>query len=259
MNGGFMLWQKSWWETRLPFLLGLIMAFFVFALLFGGSYDAAEWTMRLQRSTFLSESERQALNNFQAQTWALWFKMMLGFYWPYVAVVLGVACLRSACTRVPFQAAAGLFTFSLPVSRRKVMLSQAAVGIGEMFLLALFPSLFLPIMAQIHGQWFSWHDVLLYSLLITLGGMVFFCSAFLLMVIIGNRIVVMVLLEAVVFAFLLPFQPFKTRQWWNILGIMSGESYFYHRQIPWLGLLISMTLSAVFIYSAVRVVERRDL
>jgi ABC-2 type transport system permease protein len=257
--GGFMLWQKSWWETRLIFLVCLIMAFFVFALVFGGSNDAADWTMRLQRSTELSESERQALNNFQAQIWALWFKTMLSFYYPYVAVVIGVMCLRSACTSVPFQAATGLFTFSLPVSRRKVMLSQAAVGIGEMVLLALIPSLFLPIMAQIRGGWFSWRDVLIYSLLTTLGGMVFFCSAFLLMVVIGNRFVVIVLLEAVVFAFLLPFQPFKPRQWWNILGVMAGESYFYHRQIPWFGLLISMTFSAVFIYSAVRIFERRDL
>jgi hypothetical protein len=257
--GGFMLWQKSWWETRLLFLLGLILAFFIFALIFGGNHDAADWTMRLQRSTVISESERQALNNFQAQTWAVWFKMMLSFYWPYMAVVLGVTCLRSTCTRVPFQAAAGLFTFSLPISRRKVMLSQAAVGMGEMFLLALIPSLFLPIMAQIHGEWYSWGDVLIYSLLTTLGGMVFFCLSFLLMAVIGNRIVVIVLLEAVVFALLLPFQPFKTRQWWNILGTMAGESYFYHRQIPWLGLLLSMTLSAVFIYSAVRIFERRDL
>jgi hypothetical protein len=41
--------------------------------------------------------------------------------------------------------------------------------------------------------------------------------------------------------------------------MMSGESYFYHGQIPWLGLSISLILSAVFMFAAVRIYERRDL
>jgi hypothetical protein len=40
---------------------------------------------------------------------------------------------------------------------------------------------------------------------------------------------------------------------------MAGESYFYHGQIPWLGLLAGGILSAVFMFTAVRIYERRDL
>jgi hypothetical protein len=40
---------------------------------------------------------------------------------------------------------------------------------------------------------------------------------------------------------------------------MAGESYFFHGRIPWLGLSISLILSAVFIFTAIRIYERRDL
>src|SRR5262245_38799564 len=157
-----MIWKKGWWETRWLFLIGLGAFLLAYGLTFGGDYDAANWTARLQRSANLSETERQALNNYQAQTWALWFKMLLNFIWPYYAVFVGTACLIAACRRTSSHSAAELFTFSLPVSRRKVLLSQAGVGFSEMILVALLPSLFLPIIARFHGQWFLWSDTMIY-------------------------------------------------------------------------------------------------
>ncbi len=255
-----MLWKKGWWETRLPFLFCLGAVFLVYGMVFGrGDYDAAHWAARLQRSANLSESERQALSDYQGQTWALWFKMSLNIIWASFAVTLGASCLQTECPHMPSQSAARQFAFSLPVSRRKVLLSQAAVSFGEMFLVALLPSLLLPIMARFHGQWFSWGDTLIYTLLMIFGGAVFFCFAFLMTVILRNYLVVLVTAEVVVFALFLPFLSLGARPWWNVFGVMAGESYFYHEQIPWPGLLISMILSAVFMFAAVRIYERRDL
>ena len=255
-----MLWKKSWWETRWLFLICLIAIFLMYGFTFGGGYDAAGWAARLQRRASLSESERQALNSYQGQTWALWFKLLFSFIWADLAVVMGAVCLNTACPGMVSQGSAGLFTFSLPVSRRKVLLSQAATGFGAMFLLALIPSLLLPIIARFHGQWFSWSDALIYMLLVIFGGAVFFCFSFLLTVILSNWFVAFILVEAVVFALYLPFiRSFGARPRWNILGVMAGESYFYQRQIPWVGLLISLILSAVFIFTAIRIYERRDL
>jgi ABC-2 type transport system permease protein len=254
-----MLWKKTWWETRLILLIFLVMMFLTCLLTFGGGYDAADWAARLQRDMSLGEGERQALNNYQGYTWALWFKLFFSFICADFAVILGAASLMTACPWRPLQREAGLFTFSLPVSRRKVLLSQAATSFGEMFLVALLPSLLFPIIARFQGQWFSWRDTLVYTSLGILGSAVFFCSTFLLTVILGNYLVVFLLMEVVVFAPFLSFIHFGKRPWWNILGMMSGESYFYHGQIPWLGLLISLILSAVFIFAAVRIYERRDL
>jgi hypothetical protein len=256
-----MLWKKGWWETRWLFLIYLVGIFLAYGLAFGwGDYDAATWESRLQRSTNLSEGERQALNNYQGQTWALWFKLLLNLIWANQAVILGAACLMTACPYMPSQGAARLFTFSLPVSRRKVLLSHAAVGFGEIFLGALLPSLLLPIVARLHGLWFSWSDTLIYTLLIVFGGAIFFCFSFLLTVILSNWFVAFILVETVVFALYLPFiRSFGERPWWNVLGLMAGESYFYRGRIPWLGLLTSLILSAVFMFAAVRIYERRDL
>ena len=256
-----MFWKKGWWETRWLFLIGLVAIFLALGLTIGGGdFDAARWAARLKLSANLSESERQALNNYQGHTWAIWFKLLFPFIWADLAVVMGAVCLMTACPWTPSQGAAGLFTFSLPASRRKVLLSQAAVGFGEMFLFALIPSLLLPIIARFRGQWFSWSDTMIYMLLMIFAGAALFCFAFLLTVILGNWIAAFISAEAVVFALYLPFiQSFGARPWWNVLGVMAGESYFYQRQIPWLGLLISLTLSAVFIFTAIRIYERRDL
>jgi len=254
-----MLWKKSWWETRWLFLIGLGAIFLAYLLTFGIEYDAANWTARLQGNTGLSESERRVLNNYQGQTWALWFKLLFNFVWADYAVVMGAVCLMTSCPWIPSQGAARLFTLSLPISRRKVLLSQAAVGFGEMFLIALIPSLLLPIIARFNGQWFSWKDALVYTLLTIFGGAAFFCFSFLLTVILGNWIVAFVVAETVLFALFLPFRSFGSRPWWNILGVMAGENYFHHGQIPWLGLLISLILSAIFMFTAVRIYERRDL
>ena len=255
-----MLWKKGWWETRWLFLIGLGSIFLAYFMTFGGGdYDAARWADRLQRSANLSEGERQALNNYQGQTWALWFKWLLSFVWANLAVIMGASCLMTACPWMPSRGVAGSFTFSLPVSRRRVLLSQAAVGFGEMFLAALLPSLLLPIISRFQGQWFSWSDALIYSLLAIFGGAVFFCFSFLLTVILGNWVVVLVTVEVVVMGLFFSFLSFGARPWWNILGVMSGESYFYHGKIPWLGLLTGVSLSAVFMFAAVRIYERRDL
>ena len=254
-----MLWKKTWWETRLIFVIFLVSLFLAYFLIFGGSYDAAHWSERLQRETNLSESERQALNNYQGHVWALWFKLGLSFICADFGVILGALSLMTACPWMSFQREAGLFTFSLPVSRRKILLSQAAAGFGELSLAALLPSLLLPIMARFHGQWLSWRDIMIYTLLAIFGSAVFFCFAFLLTVIIGHRLVVIGIVVALVIALFLPFQSLGTRPGWNVLGVMAGESYFYHGQIPWLGLLISLFFSAVFMFTAVRIYEWRDL
>ncbi|HKQ80363.1 MAG TPA: ABC-2 transporter permease [Blastocatellia bacterium] len=255
-----MLWKRGWWETRLLFLAGLVGIFLAYGLTSGGlGYDEAKWAASLQSLVNLSESERQALNNYQGRTWAVGFNLILNLSCANLALMLGTVCLVTTCRNAPSQYAAGFFTCSLPVSRRKVLLSQAAVGFGELVLIALSPSLLSPIIASLHGKWFSWGDTLIYTLLMIFGGAVFFCSAVLLTVILENWLLVFVVMEAVVFALFLPFGLFGERPWWNPLRVMAGESYFFHGRIPWLGLLITLTLSAVFMYAAIRIYERRDL
>jgi hypothetical protein len=255
-----MLWKKSWWETRWLSLIGSLGAILlVYVLTFVVDYDMAHWAARLQRSAGLSESERQVLSNFQGRMWVLSFKLLLSFFLAYYAVIMGAACLMTVCPLRPPHGPAGLFTFSLPVSRRKVLLSQATVGFGQIFLFALTTPLILPLIARFHDQWFSWKDALVYTLMMIFGGALFFCLSFLLTMVLNNWVLAFVLVEAIVIALFLSFQSLGARPWWNILGMMAGESYFYHGRIPWLGLSISLILSAVCMFAAIRIYERRDL
>ncbi len=257
-----MLWKKGWWETRLLFVFGLAGIFLVVGLTIGfGYFDVVSWAERLQRSEGLSVNERQALNSYQGKTWALLYKLGLNYLLATQAVPLGTGCLMTTCPYMPSRSSADLFTYSLPASRRKVLVSQAVVGFGEMLLTALLPALLLPIIASLQGQWFSWSDTLIYTLLMIFGGAVIFSCAFLLTVIFGNWFFVLVLVELVVLAMWMwmSFRLLNERPWWNLFGLMAGESYFFHGRIPWPGLLISLILSAVFLFAAVRIYERRDL
>jgi ABC-2 family transporter protein len=255
-----MLWQKSWWETRWLFLIYLIAMFwgYILMLMFGVGYKAAEWAARLHQDAFLSESERQALNSYQGHTWMVFIKLLFNFGWANLAVMMGAACLATVCPLAPYQRASVFFTFSLPVNRRKVLLSHAAVGYSEIFMVALIPFLFLPLIARLQGAWFSWKDAMLYALLMIFGGAIFFFFSFLLTVILGNWLVAFAIVEAVLMALIISSLRFGTRPWWNIFGMMAGESYFYHGRIPWPGLAISLAVSALMIFAAVRIFERRD-
>jgi len=254
-----MIWKKGWWETRWLFLVGLAAMFLMFTLTFVAEYDPQNWAARLDRSAGLSESERGVLSSFQGRMWALWFKSLLNFIWTDYAVVMGAMCLMTVCPWMPSQSAAGFFTLSLPVSRRRIIFSQALVGLGEISLVALSAPIILPLIARFHGQWYSWKDALIYTLMMILGGVVFFCFTFLLTIILSNYIFAFVLMEAVIFALFLPFQSLGARPWWNIMGVVAGESYFFRGQISWLGLSLSLILSAIFLFTAVRIYERREL
>ncbi|MGH9839875.1 MAG: hypothetical protein ACREEM_13920 [Blastocatellia bacterium] len=263
MNGtaniNSMLWRKFWWETRWMFP-ACIGALAVLCLMFvWRDYDAARWADRLLRDKDLGESARMALNGYRGHTWSIWFKTLLTLVWAIYAVILGAACHAFTCPYMPSHGAIAHFTLSLPITRRKMLLSQVALMYCALALIALVPSLIVPPIASLQGQWFSWKDAIIFSLLTTFGGAAFFGFAYLLSVLLGNWIKAFAIAEVAVFAFLWGLQPTERRSWWHPYSIMAGESYFYDGRIPWLGLLISVTLAVVFVCAAIRIFEHRDL
>src|SRR5262245_26023144 len=128
-----MLWQKSWWETRLGFLLctGVTLLFVFWRPL------EAQWVSSLQKhaSSWSEDSRRLLLllSSHQGYVWSYWFKMSLLGMWPMYAVMQASTLGAASC---PWMAggvgAAGLFTFSLPISRRRVLLTHAALVAVEM-------------------------------------------------------------------------------------------------------------------------------
>jgi hypothetical protein len=185
--------------------------------------------------------------------------------WPLIATMITAALSQSSCSQTGASGAAVRFTFSLKVSRRKALLTQAAfVAIG-MSLSVLAPSLIYPIAIRLTGRWFPFGSTVIYALLLALGGVVFIAFAFLMMVIFNNQWIVMaigVLAASGPIPILFPWGARVTMldefPWWHVYHVMSGETYFRYGRIPWLGLLASLAASALMMFAAVRIYERRD-
>jgi hypothetical protein len=259
-----MLWQKSWWETRWGLLvfIGVMLLFAVWRLPLGQT-DLAQWYSSLQkREPIWSEESRSLLpllNSYQGYMWYNWFKLLLLIMWPTFAVTMGATLVAASC---PWMAggpgAAGLFTFSLPVSRRRVLLTHAALVAVEMMLVALAPSLMFPIAFRFIGADVAFGSAVVHALLLSLGGMVFVSLTFLLTAVFNSQLKAVAIGIVIVFALLFPIRPLEEFPWWNVYHVMSGETYFRYGQIPWLGLFASLAVSALMMFAAVRIYERRD-
>src|SRR5262245_56770305 len=98
-EGDSMLWQKSWWETRLGllFFMGVALSFAVWRL----PLDQAaltKWISELQPSW--SEDSRRLLpllSSYQGYVWSYWFKLALLGMWPMYAVAQGVTLGSASC------------------------------------------------------------------------------------------------------------------------------------------------------------------
>jgi ABC-2 type transport system permease protein len=254
-----MLWQKSWWETRRGFLVFIVttLLFVVWRPL------EAQWVSSFQeRAPAWGEDLRRLLpllSSHQGYVWSYWFKLALLIMWPMYAVAMGVTLGSASCPwMVGGHAAAGLFTYSLPVSRRRVLLTHAALVAVEMVLVALAPSLVFPIVSHLTGGDVPFGSTVIYVLLLSLGGMVFPAFTFLLTAVFNNQWNVLVIGIAVIFALFFPIRLVEEYPWWNVYHVMSGETYFRYGKIPWLGLLASLAVSALMMFAAVRIYERRD-
>ncbi|MGH9769197.1 MAG: hypothetical protein ACREAB_17355 [Blastocatellia bacterium] len=271
-----MLWQKSWWETRwrLLTILGLILLNIVvshsWTLLTLTDWAAAvqRWWPQPQQGESGWGEKRQfltLLSSWPGYVWWLSYPLLMA--WPICAAIITTALIKSSYPLAGASGAAALYTVSLPVSRRRTLLTLAAVLASEMILLALVPSLMYAITIRLAGRWVPVGSTVIYALLLALGGMVFAAFAFLMMVILNNQWKVIAIGIFAVYTFLtLPvvlslqdeLNPFDEFPRWHIYYVMSGEAYFRYGRIPWVGLFASLAVSALMMFVAVRIYERRD-
>src|SRR4029078_10980853 len=90
--------------------------------------------------------------------WSQWFSQNLRQLWALFSIMLGTGGLLA-------QAAGGgaLFPLSLPVSRRGLLALRAATALAELGILAIFPSLLLPLLSPAVGQTYSFADAFVHG------------------------------------------------------------------------------------------------
>jgi hypothetical protein len=254
-----MLWYKSWLETRWRFLTGaaLLMSSACGTVLF---YPEVTRLLPLAAKVDLGgEIGRQVAQatelarDYRGYVWSQWFGKNMPQLWTLFAVILGTGGLLS-------QASGGgaLFTLSLPASRAALVGVRAAMGLMQLLVLAIVPSLLFPLLSPAIGQTYGLADAVVHGACLFLAGATFFSLAVLLSTVFSDvwRPALIALCAAVAVG--LFEQLFRSWLPSSLFHVMSAETYFRDGTVLWTGLLVSVAASGVFLYGATRNIARQD-
>ena len=252
-----MLWYKVWLETRWRFLIGLavLMVFACGAVLdypaitrLNASVSAIDAPGNLGRLIREAAATQRTYRGF---IWFQWYRQNLVQTWTILAVLLGSGGLMGASS------GSALFSLSMPVSRTRLAGVRAAMALTELLALAVIPSLLIPLLSPAVGEHYGLGETAVHSLSLFLGGSLFFSLAFLLSAVFDDFWRPMLITCAIALSQTLVGAlaglPFS-----EMLRVMSAESYFRMKQVPWLGLGLAVTTGLLMLSAAVAIVERRD-
>jgi ABC-2 type transport system permease protein len=255
-----MLWHKAWLDTRWRFLIG----FAVLMLLAAGNVFEYPDIARLRPAAasidtgtgMIGRAIRNALEvqrDYRGYVWFQWVRQNLTQTWTLFALLIGSAGLVTQSGR-----RATAFTLTLPVSRRHLLGVHAAMGVAELLVLAVVPSLVFPLMSPAIGENYSLRTALVHAMCLFVAGSVFFSLTLLLSTVFNDmwRPLLLACVVAVVLGiseqvlFDTPLGIFRT---------MRAESYFRTGALPWPGLLTSATVSLALLYAAAANFAARDI
>ncbi|HYT76497.1 MAG TPA: hypothetical protein VEL79_17200 [Vicinamibacterales bacterium] len=254
-----MLWYKAWLETRWRFFIGLALL-----ILSAGSvvftYPKVMKLLALVPSMDVGgeigrriREGAELARTYRGYAWSQWFNQQLSNTWTLFAVLIGSGGLFAHSS-----GSAALFTLSLPASRTRVLMTRIATGLAELLVLAIVPSLVLPLLSPAVGETFWLGDALVFSACTFIGGAVFFSLAVLLSTIFPDVWRPLLLAIFVAIAVSLCEQVLRDAAPFGIFHAMSGESYFRGQGLPWASLFVSAVASAAMLYGAASNNARRD-
>jgi hypothetical protein len=257
-----MLWHKAWLETRGRFLAGLALSLVVG---FGVIYDfrATQRLLPLVHNMDLAALDTtgplgaaikegiSAQQTFRGFVWWQWYRQNL----TYLVVIFGA--LLGAGGLLARSGGATLFTLSLPVSRNQLIGTRAAIGLAELLVIAIVPSLVLPLLAPSVGQSYRVIDVVVHGACMFIVGSVFFSLAALLSKDYTD-VWRPVLIACIVAAALGMLEYIPVFAPYGIFHVMNGETYYRNAGLPWFGLLVSAGISAALLRMAAVNLAHRD-
>jgi ABC-type transport system involved in multi-copper enzyme maturation permease subunit len=252
-----MLWHRSWVETRWRFLIGLVV------LMCSAAGVVSQWprvvellplASNLQVNGTIGRIIRESVDlqrEYPGYIWSQWFRQNLTMFGTLLAALLGTGGLLS-------QRSAAMFMLSLPVSRKRVIGTRAATGLAELFVLALAPSLLIPLLSPTVGKAYAVGDAAVHGVCFFFAVAVFFSLALLLSTVFHDlwRPLLMALAAAMLLGIF--EQVALPESSYGIFRVMSAEAWFRNGQVPWLGLLASAAASIAMLYGAVANIVRRD-
>lgn len=254
-----MLWQKSWLETRWRFLIGfvvLVCAAMGAVLSYPRVLQLMPMVPAIDTSTEIGRRIKAAADlarEYRGYVWSNWFDQNLLQMWTLFAAIIGTGGLTS-------QAAGGgaLFTLSLPATRTRLAGVRAATGLAELFALAILPSLLIPLLSPAIDRSYSVTDAIVHGLCLFAAGATFFSLAFLLSTVFTDVWRPALITMAIASALAVVSQVTPELERLSIFRVMSAESFFRGHGLPWIGLVISIALSAAMFFAAARNIVEHD-
>jgi ABC-2 type transport system permease protein len=260
-----MLWSKAWLETRFRFCMGAglvaaVTAFFVFV----HPFVTRQWRADRVLHPEWAEPEwlGRALVDYPFFLWHFLFADLLQSTWILCAVLLGLG----GVAREAAQGSAG-FTLSLPVTRRRLLAVRTAVGGAEVLALGLVPAILVPALSAAAGRAYPPGQALAHSLLMAVGGLVFFALSVLLSTLLRDEhtpLLVGVSVAAVLYFVVQPYADGRTAgpawvRWVNVPRLMAGPPELTSlSDVPWLALAVSAAIAAALLAASFRINDARD-
>jgi ABC-2 type transport system permease protein len=251
-----MLWYKAWLETRWRFAIGLgVLMLSACAVVLGYPEVLKTVSQLPQADGDLGRriAESAALvRDYRSYIWTQWIRQSMRELWALFAVVLGTGGLLAQASR-----GGALFTLSLPVSRGRLLGVRAATALAELLVLALVPSLIIPLLSPAVSQTYSLGDAIVYGTCLFIAGSVLFSFAFLLSTVFSDVWRPPLIALCIVIGIRLLEQAIGLGNV-SLLAFMTAESYFRGNGLPWVGLLASAAVSAMMLYGAALNIARQD-
>jgi len=252
-----MLWYKAWLETRWRFLIGLaVLMCSAAGVVF--TYPSVLKLMALVPSLDVGgeigrriREAAELAREYRGYVWSQGFGQNLAQMTTLFAVLLGTGGLFS-------QSGAAVFTLSMPASRNRLFGVRAAAGLGELLVLAVVPSLLIPMLSPAIGETYGVGTALVHSACLFVAGAAFFSLAFLLSTVFSDMWRPLLIALGIAIVLALGEQVFREMSRYSMFGLMSGETYFRTGSVPWWGLLASAAVSAAMLYAAAVNFARRD-
>jgi len=251
-----MLFLKSWYESRIRFLLSLIFLCGI------SSCVVLYFAFTHQHGRF---QNRQSLD-YAHYIWALMFKGGNSVREMFVLIVLFLGMGGLLRERAHGSAA---FTLTLPISRWRFVVARGLVGILEVSALSFVPAVTVLALSRAIGQSFAPAQAIQFAILWSACGAAFFAAAFLCSALVEGEYAspVTALIALTIYSLTVNISVFEKYplNTLNIHRVMSGEGMPYFRPevaqitaIPWDTVICVFGVAVGLLALSAYVTQRQD-
>lgn len=235
-----MLWYKFWLETRARFLTSLA----TLTIFCGVFVYHAQGLLRPQ--------------------WKSDFNRLLFVNQQFLVIMWILACVLLGMGGIVREKAVGTssLTLSLPVRRATLLGVRVGVGLVEAIALGVVPWLTVFVISARAKMPISISQVASYMLLLIGGGLVYFAMAVLVSSLVSGEYTAPALAFGVVLLTAMLFDNWLRR--FNVWRLVTGDfsidrsTFLLARQLPWTGILASLSVAGLMVLASMLVVQKRE-